>query len=617
LANHKKHIAMNGYWNRRLCVFLRSSALTAVVACFALPAGAQHHSGGQPSVEINMDALSGLRGPYSPPPGGEGSARPLNRGYGERNSVNAPRVEAMEEEAPKPRAKRSKVAKAPKEEGQQTVVFSSGEEPKAPKKGNALKPPPPPMMVGSAPGASASSLPAVDLPMAEMPQMPQITATSPVAPPPSVPSAPTVPQQASITPPAAPGATPLPPLDMLTQIDRKPMELPPLQDIPPALPLPAIKDGDAKNVKVTVKRDPASKDLPPPEMVMPDMLDFPADPPPPPVKEVAKVPPEPKVSPKEPPPLEEIPPLMQEPPKLADLPPVPEPVGKANATEPAVVKIDSAPQKEEDGMFSGLSKRFTNMVTKEDGPPPPSGPSKLDELSTPPALAAPVPDKGPPGLPPPELAMPGAPSELPPLTPLLAEDAPPMPATPPAPAPPAPKQEAKLGIPTPEPLPEMAPMPAAPPGEPEPKMLAPIDVDGSAPPAMPMPEIVKPESKESASLEQPETPIAAPGGPTPDMQIVYNIQETEVPLSLKEKLSGLAGKVKKDDNLRLTIVSYAAGTEQQSSTARRVSLARALAVRSFLIEQGGIDSLRINVQSMGNKNPGGPAERADIFLIKG
>jgi outer membrane protein OmpA-like peptidoglycan-associated protein len=49
--------------------------------------------------------------------------------------------------------------------------------------------------------------------------------------------------------------------------------------------------------------------------------------------------------------------------------------------------------------------------------------------------------------------------------------------------------------------------------------------------------------------------------------------------------------------------------------ARRVSLARALAVRAYLIDQG-IDSLRINVNAAGEKNPGGDPDRVDVYLKK-
>lgn len=63
-----------------------------------------------------------------------------------------------------------------------------------------------------------------------------------------------------------------------------------------------------------------------------------------------------------------------------------------------------------------------------------------------------------------------------------------------------------------------------------------------------------------------------------------------------------------------SIVAVAPGTEEDPSTPRRLSLSRALAVRSVLITEG-IASSRIYVKAMG-ANPqalsGGPPDRADI-----
>ncbi len=51
----------------------------------------------------------------------------------------------------------------------------------------------------------------------------------------------------------------------------------------------------------------------------------------------------------------------------------------------------------------------------------------------------------------------------------------------------------------------------------------------------------------------------------------------------------------------------------QPSTARRVSLSRALSVRAHLIDEG-VANLRINVQAEGDKNPGGEPDRVDVMV---
>ncbi len=70
------------------------------------------------------------------------------------------------------------------------------------------------------------------------------------------------------------------------------------------------------------------------------------------------------------------------------------------------------------------------------------------------------------------------------------------------------------------------------------------------------------------------------------------------------------------DGPSYTVTSYAAGLPEDPSTPRRVSLSRALAVRSVLISQG-VASTRIYVRAFGPASPGfadGPADRADIVV---
>ncbi len=101
----------------------------------------------------------------------------------------------------------------------------------------------------------------------------------------------------------------------------------------------------------------------------------------------------------------------------------------------------------------------------------------------------------------------------------------------------------------------------------------------------------------------------------PSVQIVF-VTETDagVPLEAKAPLATLAAQMKQDPNLRVSVVAHAAGTGDATSTARKVSLARALAVRAHLIDQG-VDNLRINVQAEGSKNPGNAPNRVDLFLL--
>jgi outer membrane protein OmpA-like peptidoglycan-associated protein len=83
---------------------------------------------------------------------------------------------------------------------------------------------------------------------------------------------------------------------------------------------------------------------------------------------------------------------------------------------------------------------------------------------------------------------------------------------------------------------------------------------------------------------------------------------------MKPQLDALADRLKKDDSLRISVVAHASGTGNQTSVARRVSLARALAVRAYLIDQG-VDNLRINVQAEGSRDAGDQPDRVEMFLL--
>ncbi len=65
---------------------------------------------------------------------------------------------------------------------------------------------------------------------------------------------------------------------------------------------------------------------------------------------------------------------------------------------------------------------------------------------------------------------------------------------------------------------------------------------------------------------------------------------------------------------RIQLKAFAGGSADRPSTARRLSLSRALAVRSFLIEQG-LRSTRIDVRALGVPADEGPADRVDVILL--
>ena len=62
------------------------------------------------------------------------------------------------------------------------------------------------------------------------------------------------------------------------------------------------------------------------------------------------------------------------------------------------------------------------------------------------------------------------------------------------------------------------------------------------------------------------------------------------------------------------VKAYADGATGSASSARRLSLSRALSVRSILIKFG-VRSTRIDVRALGDRNEGGPPDRVDVLVL--
>ena len=80
-------------------------------------------------------------------------------------------------------------------------------------------------------------------------------------------------------------------------------------------------------------------------------------------------------------------------------------------------------------------------------------------------------------------------------------------------------------------------------------------------------------------------------------------------------IDAIAASLKQRNSLRVQLLAYADGAAGTLSQTRRLSLSRALAVRSQLINQG-IRSTRIDVRALGNKYKDGPADRVDVIVTR-
>ena len=142
---------------------------------------------------------------------------------------------------------------------------------------------------------------------------------------------------------------------------------------------------------------------------------------------------------------------------------------------------------------------------------------------------------------------------------------------------------------------------------------APAPAKPAAPPptvtaAMPKPKEAK---KEQAAVSP--APKSTPTGRA--LQVVFADTASKLPAKAKKGLKDLALKLKSKDTLRLQLMAYAGGKALTSSKARRMSLSRALSIRSFLIENG-VRSTRIDVRALGSKTTEKPLNRVDVNIVE-
>lgn len=136
----------------------------------------------------------------------------------------------------------------------------------------------------------------------------------------------------------------------------------------------------------------------------------------------------------------------------------------------------------------------------------------------------------------------------------------------------------------------------------------------STPPASATPKAEpKPAEQKVAALPPKDS---APSQPAPAgvTRLSFGFNQAEMDEAARAQLQGVTKRLQDNDSLRVQLLAYAGGEGVSSSQARRLSLSRALAVRSHLIEQG-IRSTRMDVRALGDTGKDGPDDRVDIRII--
>ncbi len=148
----------------------------------------------------------------------------------------------------------------------------------------------------------------------------------------------------------------------------------------------------------------------------------------------------------------------------------------------------------------------------------------------------------------------------------------------------------------------------------------------SEPPANPPPPKVE-QSGPARSTEEPLTTTAAiarpstppPAPPKPAMasvRVPFSENQAELSADGAAMIKGLVDSAPTADSVSFNVVAYATGSQDDPSTARRLSLSRALAARGALLGNG-IPSSRIFVRALGSQSGEGPPDRVDISIPGG
>lgn len=144
----------------------------------------------------------------------------------------------------------------------------------------------------------------------------------------------------------------------------------------------------------------------------------------------------------------------------------------------------------------------------------------------------------------------------------------------------------------------------------------------AVPAAAPAPVIIPPPTVEvpihPAVPPTPVTPVAgAPGSVSerPDgVRVLFGQDKADVSPATFDALKAAARRLAARPDLRVTLLSYAPGKTDDYSMPRRVALARALVVRSILIN-GGVATTRIYPRAIGVPPAGdsSPPDRLDVI----
>ncbi|WP_343866312.1 OmpA family protein, partial [Caenispirillum bisanense] len=134
---------------------------------------------------------------------------------------------------------------------------------------------------------------------------------------------------------------------------------------------------------------------------------------------------------------------------------------------------------------------------------------------------------------------------------------------------------------------------------------APVALIAAPPPQSP------PTVAPAAAPQQAALPTTAEAIST----IAFTPGQPEPAQDIGSLVAGLTAQLGATPAARVRLNAYAPGAPEEESQSRRLSLARALAIRARLVE-AGLTPTRIEVRALGNKVPDGSADRVDVIVLE-
>lgn len=112
-----------------------------------------------------------------------------------------------------------------------------------------------------------------------------------------------------------------------------------------------------------------------------------------------------------------------------------------------------------------------------------------------------------------------------------------------------------------------------------------------------------------------ERPAKAASSVNTTFTLTFGKESGELDKQSQAELDKIIAALRNDPSLRAQVRAYASGSAENSGQARRLSLSRALAARTYVLDHD-IPATRLDIRALGNSNAGKTEDKVDITLVK-